>query len=148
MRILESMLTQEGGKMGKNKNEIVSEMLPLNQLLLNNSIVYFIPDFQRDFVWGKEEINQLLLDFSEDTDEYTIDSNDLEGYLLGNVVLIEDEETGKRIVVDGQQRLTTISLIFKALDSLITDKINSAKTPAEQQKWLKKWEIFRRDIRF
>ena len=39
--------------------------------VFNNDYIYEIPDFQRDFVWGEEEVTQLFKDFNEDTEEFT-----------------------------------------------------------------------------
>ena len=73
----------------QSNKEIVSEMENIGSVLLDNSIAYYIPEFQRNFVWGEEEITQLLSDFDEDTKNFTVDTNQLEGYLLGNIVLID-----------------------------------------------------------
>ena len=87
--------------------------------LLNNKDQYIIPDFQRGFVWGKNEIDILFNDFNEDTENFTIDLNKLSGYLLGNIVLIRSQQdtnlASQFEVIDGQQRLTTLTLIFCAL---------------------------------
>ena len=106
-------------------SEIVSDMHPINDVLITSDIPYFIPEFQRSFVWGKEEIKQLLADIDEDTEGFSKNSQDLEGYLLGNIVLIEDEEKKQRIVVDGQQRLTTLSLIAKGLHVIVAERMSS-----------------------
>ncbi len=87
--------------------------------LLNNKDQYIMPDFQRGFVWGKNEIDTLFNDFNEDTENFTIDLNKLSGYLLGNIVLIRAQQdtnlASQFEVIDGQQRLTTLTLIFCAL---------------------------------
>lgn len=105
-------------------NEIQSNIRSLNDLFLDNSSVFYIPDFQRSFVWNEKDVEKLLNDFDEDTEHYTFNSVDrLQGYLLGNIVLIDDGDDEKKKVIDGQQRLTTISLIFKALHSVLSDRI-------------------------
>lgn len=83
-----------------SNKEIVSEMENISSVLLDNAVAYYIPDFQRNFVWGEEEIKQLIEDFNEDTENFSVDTNKLEGYLLGNIVLIDEEN--KKIVVDLQ----------------------------------------------
>lgn len=105
--------------------------------IFNDNTVYEIPDFQRDFVWGRDEIEQLFSDFSEDTNEHTAEVQDLDGYLLGNIVLIKDSlHSSKMIVVDGQQRLTTLSLLYKALDKIISKKIQGSATNLEHvEEW-------------
>lgn len=116
--------------------EIVSQMQSLSDLLLNSYDVFEIPDFQRSYVWTEKEIKQMLLDFSEDTDNFSKESADLEGYLLGNIVLITKDNGRKKTVIDGQQRLTSISLIFKATEMICSNKIQ--EHPEDFQKWMSK----------
>jgi uncharacterized protein with ParB-like and HNH nuclease domain len=78
---------------------------------------YHIPKYQREYTWGRNEWEQLLND---------IDENDA-GYFMGSIICIDDNsELGpgeSRIyeVVDGQQRLTTISLLLMAIYSSFLD---------------------------
>lgn len=96
--------------------QINSKMSTLSSLFSNSKKFYEIPEFQREFVWTDVEVQQLFLDFAEDSGNYQIDTSRLSGYLLGNIVLIKDSnDDNKYSVVDGQQRLTTISLIYKAI---------------------------------
>lgn len=98
----------------------------ISQILnvFNNNYIYEIPDFQRDFVWGRVEIDRLFQDFSEDTEGFTAEVKNLDGYLLGNIVLINNStQDTHKIVIDGQQRLTTLSLLYKALENLLKEKM-------------------------
>ncbi|MDD7723605.1 MAG: DUF262 domain-containing protein, partial [bacterium] len=75
---------------------------------------YIIPPYQRPYSWGEDQCQQLYEDIVAAFNE----KND---YFLGNIVLAVSEcETGgkKPRVVDGQQRLTTIWLMYKAFSSL------------------------------
>lgn len=95
--------------------KITSEIQPLSQILVRSSDQFIIPDFQRAFVWTDEEANNLINDFIADTDNFTVDIDSLPGYLLGNIVLIKNNSNSSADVVDGQQRLTTLTLLFKAV---------------------------------
>ena len=110
--------------------KITSEMQPLSQILVRSSDQFIIPDFQRAFVWTDEEANNLINDFIADTDNFTVDIDSLPGYLLGNIVLIKDNTNNSADVVDGQQRLTTLTLLFKAifiaLEELQKEKADTA----------------------
>ncbi len=68
-----------------------------------------IPVYQRPYKWTEKNVIQLL----EDIFEYVIVKN--KDYRIGNIILHSENET--KNVVDGQQRLTTISLIMKILES-------------------------------
>lgn len=117
--------------------EIISEMKTIHDLLLRDSTTYFIPYFQRDFVWNKDDVKQLFDDFADDTDNFTMESDKLEGYLLGSIVLIDVPEKNQKQVIDGQQRLTTLTLIAKALYDVITEKINQTQGQ-EKNSWLQR----------
>lgn len=99
-------------------DEIDSNMTSLSHIFtLEDKVKYIIPEFQREFVWTNENIIQLFLDFEEDTDNFRKNTDTLSGYLLGNIVLIRSKTTSNSfIVVDGQQRLTTLTLIYRAIN--------------------------------
>lgn len=67
-----------------------------------------IPEFQRNFVWKSSNIIDLL---------DSIEENDT-NYYLGNIVVIKTEED-RSLIVDGQQRLITLSLIAHTLLELV-----------------------------
>ena len=101
--------------------EITSLMKDIKGIL-DNKNQFVIPDFQRSFVWTAENVDTLFTDFDEDTNSYTDNLDTLPGYLLGNIVLISNENNPTRFdVIDGQQRLTTLTLIFCALNKLFMD---------------------------
>lgn len=62
-----------------------------------------IPPYQRLYEWEKEQIEALLEDVKKAQEERK------KIYFIGNVVV--SEENGKYILIDGQQRLTTLFLI-------------------------------------
>ena len=72
---------------------------------------YHVPKYQREYTWGKNEWEQLLND---------IDEND-QGYFMGSIICIDDNselspgESRIYQVVDGQKRLTTLTLLLMAL---------------------------------
>jgi uncharacterized protein with ParB-like and HNH nuclease domain len=71
---------------------------------------YVVPLYQRNFAWGDEEISQLLQDIYESF------RKDRSGnYYIGSLVVIR-RSNGAYEVIDGQQRLTAITLISKILD--------------------------------
>lgn len=61
-----------------------------------------IPFYQRAYSWEKQDIEKLISDI-----------NCNEGHYLGNIVFKKNND--KFIIIDGQQRLTTIYIIFMAL---------------------------------
>ena len=69
---------------------------------------YVVPAFQREYVWERDEIDQLLLDLEE---AYWADKD--KEYFLGTTVVFEDDE--KKQLIDGQQRMTTFFLVLCAI---------------------------------
>ncbi len=72
---------------------------------------YQIPDYQRPYSWEDEQIEQLWDDLYS-----AMESGD-EGYFLGPMILIKTKD-GYFEVVDGQQRLTTLTILFCVLRDL------------------------------
>ncbi|MDE6193735.1 MAG: DUF262 domain-containing protein [Muribaculaceae bacterium] len=67
-----------------------------------------IPFYQRPYRWQTSHVETLLSTIR--------DSMDKEEYRIGSIILNPNLESGKLDVVDGQQRLTTLSLIFMCLE--------------------------------
>ena len=72
-----------------------------------------IPEYQRPYAWGPEQAGQLL----EDVTEAMGRSAD-EPYFLGSVVLVKEPGSPSAEVIDGQQRLTTLTILFAVLRDL------------------------------
>ncbi|MCL2105666.1 MAG: DUF262 domain-containing HNH endonuclease family protein [Oscillospiraceae bacterium] len=72
-------------------------------------IVFEIPKYQREYTWGTGQLENLFDDLVENSP----------GYFLGTIICIDTSieaiDAPKREVVDGQQRLTTLSLLLAAL---------------------------------
>ena len=87
---------------------------PLSQTIeqiLSSSFILHIPSYQRPFDWGKEELSEMLTDIKS-----SLTSG--EQLFLGNFIFEEvtNQNSTKSIkIVDGQQRVTTISLILIAI---------------------------------
>jgi len=62
-----------------------------------------IPDFQRPYSWMKEQVIQLIEDTINAQKEGKL-------YLIGNMILYKNDN--KLEIIDGQQRITTLSLVF------------------------------------
>lgn len=82
--------------------------------IFNGNRILEVPFFQRAYVWGEEQWERLL----EDMENISFANKP---YFLGSVILKQQPTaTGsrvgdKRTLIDGQQRLTTLSIFFKVL---------------------------------
>lgn len=72
--------------------------------LLERAYQYFIPNYQRGYRWTPLEVKTLLHDIEE--------ANGEKKHCLQPLVLIKREKDKEYAVIDGQQRLTTISIIL------------------------------------
>ncbi len=81
-----------------------------------------VPVYQRAFSWTVDEINELLTDLWE-----SFRRGDSE-YFLGSIV-ISDGETEKPSVVDGQQRLATVSMIYAAVRDFLKARKDKRADP-------------------
>lgn len=89
--------------------------------IFSNEFNFTIPLYQRPYSWTTEQAGELLDDlisFIGSDISVTIDA--LSPYFLGSIVLIKDEAQPDAEVVDGQQRLTTLTLLLSALRHTIT----------------------------
>lgn len=72
---------------------------------------YIIPPYQRAYSWTENQCIELLEDLKKAYEE-----NKEDGYFLGNIVIAKSiEERNSLEVIDGQQRLTSLTLLMKVL---------------------------------
>lgn len=76
---------------------------------------YIIPMYQRNYAWGKIEIEQLLQDLMDKANQHinTTQSED-SSYYLGSLV-VHQRKDGKFETIDGQQRHTTLCILMAVL---------------------------------
>ncbi len=80
-----------------------------------NGKFFEIPKYQRGFAWDIQNVRDLFEDITE-----SVESNS--SHYIGTVVLSKDNNDDEKFhVVDGQQRITTISMIIKSLVSQLGD---------------------------
>ena len=86
----------------------------VKKLFTDKKSDFLIPDYQRPYAWGELECSTLWDDiFSFAFPENNIDNfNQDDEYFLGPIVTFENE--GKKEIIDGQQRLTTLLLLLRA----------------------------------
>lgn len=101
-----------------NINNINVNKYPVSQMFDPDSrVVFEVPKYQREYVWGTREWAALYDDLFENT----------EGYFLGSIICInitDNTLSPKFEVVDGQQRLTTVSLFLAALYDVLNEHRN------------------------
>ncbi len=89
--------------------------------IFSSDFDYAIPSYQRPYAWTEVQAGDL---FSDLYDFFVKEKEDT--YFLGSIVLIKDEGNPHAEVIDGQQRLTTLTILLAALTQLSTGKIRDA----------------------
>jgi uncharacterized protein with ParB-like and HNH nuclease domain len=95
--------------------------------LLGNGIKFIVPPFQRDYSWEEEQWEDLWLDIMavyRDKEE--------EGHYMGYLVL-QNKDSRNYQIIDGQQRLTTISLIILAVLKQIKKLIDEGRNTEDNE---------------
>ncbi|PSB09632.1 hypothetical protein C7B62_12665 [Pleurocapsa sp. CCALA 161] len=87
--------------------------------VLSDDFVFNIPNYQRPYAWTTEQTEQLLTDLIDALGDKSTDIDKLPPYFLGNIVLIKPIGRSESEVVDGQQRLTTLTILFAVLRELL-----------------------------
>lgn len=127
------------GDIFKTSSETISD------LLNSNGEFFYIPAYQRQYNWTKSQVQRLvetsvegLLGLLEDGDSFSF---------LGTIILIKDDQhktiapihknevpAKVKLVIDGQQRLTTIILLLIALHDLLRNHYDSINSIAANEK--------------
>ena len=82
-----------------------------------------IPDYQRDYAWKQRNIDELFSDIEE--------ALEVGSHYLGTFILSQTSQGKPVYVVDGQQRLTTLTMVLDALIDILKDQdIRSAMRTA------------------
>lgn len=95
-----------------------------------NPVKYIIPKYQREYAWVKENWDELLDDIDEDEGDH----------FIGSIICIyKGIETSQQFtrfeIIDGQQRLATISLLYTAIYKLLKDKDDGTDDELKNELW-------------
>ncbi len=111
---------------------------PSNQTLselMSNSTRYVVPRFQRDYSWEQEQWEDLWNDIQE---------LDQEGSHYMGYIVLQQKEKNKYEIIDGQQRLVTLTLLILAYMSKLKLFINNNEDKTNNEERLE--EISKRHI--
>ncbi|MFE3591132.1 DUF262 domain-containing protein [Streptomyces niveus] len=112
----------------------------LGQLIGANNPPIVVPDYsQRQYSWTRKEVSTYWDDVLKFKKGWDSDGENSAEYFIGPIVTITDDKVSKRSILDGQQRLTTSTILVAALrDSLWTIGSDESKTMANhiQRDWI------------
>lgn len=92
------------------------------EFLGKSNFSFVIPVYQRNYNWNNEQCSQLIHDLE------LILKNNLTSYFLGSVVYINENQSvslssvNEVFIIDGQQRITTLSLLLVAISEALNDE--------------------------
>ena len=95
--------------------------------IFSSDFDYEIPAYQRPYAWTEDQTGKLFKDLYE---AYSDPESSEDNYFLGSIVLIKEENKPHADVIDGQQRLTTLTILLAVLAS---------RLPESNQATLKKY---------
>ena len=112
--------------MKKNKIRFYQRVVSFREVF-GNGVIYRVPRFQRNYAWEKEQWDDLWQDI-----ESLMESDDDSRY-LGYIVLCAESDTLFQ-VIDGQQRLATLSIFALAIVALLDELIAAGGDDIENNK--------------
>ncbi|SFT74868.1 Protein of unknown function [Lishizhenia tianjinensis] len=88
--------------------------LPINNFLQAPNVQFVIPVYQRNYDWTNNECKELINDI------ISVEQDDRGTHFIGSIVFIHEgaystSEVKELVIIDGQQRLTTINILYVAL---------------------------------
>lgn len=91
---------------------------------------FIIPSFQRSYAWGWEQCEKLWNNIFDKYENALTDDEDTSAYFLGTIITYKDDQTpnGQALevnIIDGQQRITTLLLLFRAIHHVLSYKIEN-----------------------
>lgn len=90
--------------------------------IFGEDYVFTIPGYQRPYAWGIDQAQELFDDLLGALAFTSNQVSDSVPYFLGSIVLIKDENSPTATVVDGQQRLTTLTLLLSAIRATVKNE--------------------------
>ncbi|WP_082504831.1 MULTISPECIES: DUF262 domain-containing protein [unclassified Methylophilus] len=97
--------------------------------IFSDDYVFQIPGYQRPYSWTTEQARELFEDLIGFMSALGGPVESMPPYFLGSIVLIKDEANPKADVVDGQQRLTTLTILLSAIRAFVTEGHAKEITP-------------------
>jgi uncharacterized protein with ParB-like and HNH nuclease domain len=114
--------------------------------ILYHEYFYQVPDYQRPYSWNKENISELIDDLT-----LAYRNNYSEEYFCGSLVLVKDKNGNEDIrydVIDGQQRLTTFTILSCVIRDCYTDRLDQKSKNYITRAIQDEYEVSKRKLKF
>lgn len=101
-------------------NKITGAEYPLAKIF-SSDFDFVIPAYQRPYAWTDDQALELF----DDLHSFYLAEPEDDSYFLGSIVLIKAEGKPASEVIDGQQRLTTLTILLSVITSLLEGEVRS-----------------------
>ena len=118
---------------------IKAEELPLRDIF-SDQFRFRVPEYQRPYAWTTEETTELLEDIKHAASTVMSEAGDVKEaspYFLGSIVIIKKGNSSVADVVDGQQRITTLTILFCVLRDIASRDRASQELPETIHKYVR-----------
>ena len=109
--------------MDSNKMSGEITYLKVEDIFNSGNGKYKIPIYQRNYAWKEPQIRQLIRDIYD-----YCEKNKEKKYYIGTLVVRPDKEKNTFEVIDGQQRLTTLSMLVAYLNNIVKAPNNTKES--------------------
>lgn len=105
------------------------------KMLSEDDVKFIIPPYQRPYKWGIDECETLWNDIVNAFDAFNDkdDSDSGDEYFLGSIIAFKENKDEFEII-DGQQRITTFTLLFRAFYECLKTESNKAEQKGDYQR--------------
>lgn len=104
-----------------------------------SSLPLAVDTYQRGFVWKREKVEQL----AKDLVEYEGLADEPPPYYMGTLLVHRSTLKGKRFIIDGQQRLTALSILHQQLRRKLPRNFSFTYSPKSSRQILEAAAAFR-----
>jgi hypothetical protein len=98
---------------------IVAHEQPISRIF-SDDYVFNIPSYQRPYAWTTEQAREIYEDLTGFMQASGGNVSEMPPYFLGSIVLIKQDANPQSDVVDGQQRLTTLTILLSAIRASVS----------------------------
>jgi len=125
------------------KLKIEAEINNLKKILVDDENFYQIPDYQRPYSWDKDNLSDLIDDLKN---SYLDNKN--ENYFCGSLVLVKNDDDLRYDIIDGQQRITTFTIISCIFRDVYFDSVNKRAQDYIKQSIQDQYDESKRKLKF
>lgn len=101
------------------QKSFLPDSVKCRELFDDEEDLYRIPRYQRPYSWDEEHISQLLDDLYE---AWTKEPKS--PYFLGSIIVVNETGKDRLSILDGQQRVTTLTIIYAVLNDRFNDRLS------------------------